>query len=94
MTGDAVLSGPAGAQQALDLARLEAAVQALTERFVALRDENAKLAREVAARDGRIEELEAETRRMQQTRRDVARRIDQLIQQIDQLEGRFPARSE
>ena len=52
------------------------------------------IAREVAARDGRIEELEAETRRMQQTRRDVARRIDQLIQQIDQLEGRFPARSE
>ncbi|RIL05435.1 MAG: hypothetical protein DCC71_10310 [Proteobacteria bacterium] len=66
----------------------------MADRFVALRDENAKLAREVAARDGRIDELEAETRRLQQTRRDVARRIDELIQQIDQLEGRFPAQSE
>jgi septal ring factor EnvC (AmiA/AmiB activator) len=66
----------------------------MAERFIAFRDENAKLAREIAARDARIEELEAETRRLQQTRRDVARRIDELIRQIDQLEGRFPAQPE
>jgi hypothetical protein len=69
-------------------------VQALAERYAGLRDENAKLALDVAERDQRIAELESETRRQSQRRRDVALRIDQLVAQIEQLEGRLVARTE
>jgi septal ring factor EnvC (AmiA/AmiB activator) len=69
-------------------------VQSLADRFAALRDENAKLARDVAERDQRIAEFEGELRRQIQTRREVARRIDDLVGQIDQLEGRLVARAD
>ncbi|MGZ8710834.1 MAG: cell division protein ZapB [Thermoanaerobaculia bacterium] len=85
-------AGDAG--QGLDIERLERAVQALAERHAALRDQNTKLARDVAERDQRIAELEGEVRRQNQTRRDVARRIDDLVGQIDELEGRLVARAE
>ena len=78
----------------LDIERLERAVQALAERHAAVRDENIKLARDVAERDQRIAELEGELRRHNQTRRDVARRIDDLVGQIDELEGRLVASAE
>ena len=83
-----------GADPGLDLERLERAVQALAERCSALRDENAKLASGVAERDERIAGLEGEVRRLHQTRRDIAKRIGDLIAQIDQLEGRLVARAE
>jgi len=69
-------------------------VHSLADRFAALRDENTKLARDVAERDERIAALESEARRQNQTRRDVARRIDDLVGQIDQLEGRLAARAD
>jgi cell division protein ZapA (FtsZ GTPase activity inhibitor) len=47
----------------LDLERLEAAVRALSDRFLAQRDEAAKLRGEIEVRDRRVEELEAEVRR-------------------------------
>jgi septal ring factor EnvC (AmiA/AmiB activator) len=78
----------------LDLERLEAAVRALSDRFLAQRDEAAKLRGEIEVRDRRVEELEAEVRRLQQSRRDVARRIDELIEQIGQLEGRLAGQPE
>jgi septal ring factor EnvC (AmiA/AmiB activator) len=66
----------------------------LSNRHAALRDENVKLAAELAARDRRIEDLESELRRTSQTRRDVAKRIEDMIEQIDQLEGRLVAQAE
>jgi len=84
----------APAANGIDLTRLETAVRDLTERFVAQRDEAAKLRAEVEARDRRVEELEGELRRMQQSRRDVAQRIDELIDQIGKLEGRFSTQPE
>lgn len=69
-------------------------MQALAERHAALRDQNTKLAGDVAERDRRIAELEGELRRQHQTRRDVARRIEDLVGQIDELEGRLVARAE
>ena len=84
----------APAANGVDLTRLEVAVRDLTERFVAQRDEAAKLRAEVEARDRRVEELEGELRRMQQSRRDVAQRIDELIDQIGKLEGRFSTQPE
>ena len=84
----------ADAGSGLDIERLERAVQALAERYAGLRDENAKLARDVAERDQRIAELEGEARRQNQRRRDAAQRIDDLVGQLDQLEGRLVARTE
>ncbi len=78
----------------MEIERLERAVQSLADRFAALRDENTKLASDVAERDQRIAELEGEVRRQTQTRRDVARRIDDLVGQIDQLEGRLATRAD
>jgi len=69
-------------------------VQALAERYAGMRDENAKLAHDVAERDQRIAELEGEARRQNQRRRDAAQRIDDLVGQLDQLEGRLVARTE
>lgn len=37
-------------------------------------------------------ELEAELRQVNQLRSDVAKRIDDLVSQIDQIEGRFAVR--
>ena len=82
------------AGKGLEIERLERAVQSLADRFAALRDENTKLARDVAERDQRIAELEGEVRRQGQTRREVARRIDDLVGQIDQLEGRLATRAD
>ncbi len=73
----------------MDIDRLERAVQALAERYAGLRDENAKLARDVAERDQRIAELAGEARRQNQRRRDAAQRIDDLVGQIDKIEGRL-----
>lgn len=88
-------SGSTGrSQTGIAFERLEAAVRELADRHAALREENAKLAGELAARDRRVEELEGELRRMVQTRRDASRRIDEMIAQIDQLEGRLVAQAE
>ncbi len=76
-------------EQELDFERLERVVQALAERYASLRDENAKLARDLAQRDQRIAELDGEARRQNQRRRDAAQRIDVLVGQIDQLAGRL-----
>ena len=74
-----------------DIERLEGAVQALADRHLAQRDENEKLRSEVEARDRRIERLESELRRFQQSRRDVAQRIDALVAEIERLESRVAA---
>lgn len=87
-------TSPGSQANGIDLDRLESAVRDLTERFVAQRDEAAKLRGEIAMRDRRVEELEAEMRRLQQARREVARRIDDLIEQIGKLEARTVAAPE
>lgn len=87
-------SSASGAAGGAELDRLERAVRDLAERFIAQRDEAAKLRAEIAMRDRRVEELEAELRRMQGSRRDVARRLDELIDQIGKLEGRVAAQPE
>ncbi|MCL4686257.1 hypothetical protein KJ059_16085 [Myxococcota bacterium] len=46
----------------------------------------------MAARDRRIEELESRLRDGSQLQRDVAKRIDDLVGQIGQVEFRFAER--
>jgi len=85
---------PQGPDESYDFDRLERAVHALADRCRKLRDENARLAREVADREQRVGDLESQLRQANQLRRDVTKRIDDLIGQIDHLEHQFTARAE
>ncbi len=69
--------------------RLESAIFALLDRYEALRRENNRLAEVLAIRDRRVEELEAQARESNQLQRDIAKRIDDLLGQIDQIEHHF-----
>ena len=85
-------AGAASAQGEFE--RLASLLEALLVRFAALREENAALGGELHARADRIAVLEAEVQRMQEARSEVGMRIDELIAQIDQLEGRLVAQAE
>lgn len=72
--------------------RLERAVLELAARYAALRDEQTRLADALGASERRVAELEAELRQANQVRTDVAKRVDDLVGQLDQIETRFAAR--
>jgi len=72
---------------AYDLDRLERAVGTLIESTERLRHENRVLREQLAAKLQRIQALEGDLRHANQRRQDVAKRIDELIGQIDHLEG-------
>lgn len=72
--------------------RLERAVVELMDRFESVRRENTRLAEALASRDRRVEELESRCRESNQRQRDVAKRIDDLLGQIDQIELHFAER--
>lgn len=72
--------------------RLERAVVELASRHAALRQEQARLIEALGASERRVAELEAELREANQRRTDVAKRIDDLVGQLDQIETRFAAR--
>ncbi|HBZ72236.1 MAG TPA: hypothetical protein DEP35_21890 [Deltaproteobacteria bacterium] len=69
-----------------DFDRLEAAVVALADQHKRALKDNESLRRTVEERDRRIRALEAETLELNQRRRDVAKRIDDLLAQMDQLD--------
>lgn len=71
---------------AFDLDRLERAVAALIEVSERLRGENRALREQVASRAQRIQTLESELRHANQRRQDIAKRVDELIAQIDHLD--------
>jgi predicted nucleic acid-binding Zn-ribbon protein len=66
----------------------------LADRCASAFAESARLAGEMAVRDRRIAQLEGELQRLQQARHDIAKRIDDMIGQIDQLETQLVARAE
>lgn len=72
--------------------RLERAILELLGRYEVLRRENTRLAEALAARDRSIEEMESRLRDGSQLQRDAAKRIDDLVGQIDQIELHFVAR--
>jgi chromosome segregation ATPase len=74
---------------AFDVARLERAVSALIDGADRLRQENRQLREQLAARTQRIQALESDLRHANQRRQDVAKRIDELIVQIDQLDAQL-----
>ena len=74
---------------AYDLDRLERAVTALIDSTAGLRQENRLLREQLGSRLQRIQALESELRHANQRRQDIAKRIDELIAQIDHLDAQL-----
>ncbi len=76
-------------QSVYDFARLEAAVTSLAAVCRDQRDANTQLRSELEEQRQRIRTLEAELLAANQKRQDVAKRVDELIRQLDHLDGEF-----
>lgn len=72
-----------------DFARLERVVTQLAEKQLGLQKVNAELREQLTERDSRVRALEEQLRTANQLRQDVAKRIDELIGQIDQLDAQL-----
>ena len=66
--------------------RLEALVRALVDRHRALNEEREQMRAGLKERDTRIRSLGVQLVQMNQTRSDAAKRIDELIAQLDRVE--------
>jgi len=77
---------PDSSERLHEFERLEAAVVALADQHKRALKDNESLRRAVEERERRIRTLEAETLELNQRRRDVAKRIDDLLAQMDQLD--------
>ena len=86
--GNAVIEA-ADNESAYDLERLERAVSALIDSSERLREENRSLREQLASRVQRIQTLEGDLREAHQRRKDIAKRIDDLIGQIDHLDAQL-----
>jgi septal ring factor EnvC (AmiA/AmiB activator) len=63
------------------------------EKYRVLQGENASLRADLEGRESRIRSLDDQILEMNQNRQDAAKRIDDLIAQIDQLDERLGASS-
>ena len=95
-TGGLIISGfdQAADPKAYDLERLERVVAALVEDHRRLRRENAALQVEVDAKIQHAHMLDGKLLEANQRRQDIAKRIDELIAQIDQLGVQLDAQAE
>ena len=84
----------APSQDASQFERLETLVRAMVDRHRALEEERQKLRAGLKEREARIKALDAQLVDMNQTRRDAAKRIDELITQLDQVEAEIGRRLE
>jgi septal ring factor EnvC (AmiA/AmiB activator) len=78
------MSDPARAD-ASQFERLEALVRSLVDRHRALAQERTQLRERLAQREARIKALDAQLVEANQTRRDAAKRIDELVAQLDRV---------
>ena len=72
-----------------DLDRLERAILALVEDHARLREERAAMRRSLEERSARITRLEGELLEANQRRQDVAKKLDELIAQMDALDAQL-----
>jgi len=72
-----------------DYPRLQRAVEALLEAHDHLRRENEELRETLEQRDGRVLDLEGALREQQQRRADAIARIDALVGELENLDGRL-----
>ena len=75
-----------------DLERLERALGALLNRYRAVQEENRKLGRALEEREGRVRTLDGQLLEMNQRRQDAAKRIDDLLSQIDRIDAELGER--
>jgi uncharacterized protein YhaN len=88
-----VLPIPDRDRELFDFARLEHAVEALSDAHRRLRRENAGLRRKVEEKARQVRSLEERMIEANQKRQDVAKRIDELVAQLDHLDTQL-ARAE
>lgn len=74
-----------------ELARLEQGVALLLERFRRVQEEVVSLRRQLAERDRRLQEQSREIRRLNQRHQDAAKRLDDLIAELDRLDEQLAA---
>jgi chromosome segregation ATPase len=84
--GDAI---PADERDFYDWGRLEEAISNLVESRDRLQRENRALRRDLENRDRRLRLLDGQLLEANQKRKDIAKRIDELITQIDFLDTRL-----
>lgn len=77
---------PAGSNKS-DFEALEAAVAGLVAEFRRVSKEKSELELTLDERDRTIHSLEGKVRELNQRRQDVSKRIDDLITQIDHMDG-------
>lgn len=77
---------PESRRERYDWDRLENAVHSLVEVQQGLRKERDSLREALGTREARIQALEAKLIEANQLRQDTAKRIDELIAQLDQLD--------
>ena len=82
---------PESRRERYDWDRLENAVHSLVEVQQGLRKERDSLREALGAREDRIQTLEAKLIEANQLRQDTAKRIDELIAQLDQLDEQLAA---
>ena len=72
--------------------RLDGLVRELVERLQALRKENAAMRDQLSERSARVRELEGQQAEWTDLRTAAIGRIDQLVEQLDQLETELDRR--
>jgi peptidoglycan hydrolase CwlO-like protein len=72
--------------------RLDALVRSLVDRHRALTAHQKQLRERVAQREARIKTLDAQLVQSNQRRRDAAKRIDELVAQLDRVEAEIARR--
>ena len=87
MGGKPLSSTSTDVSSEFDFARLERVVAKLVEQQGGLQKVNAELRTRLAERDTQVRDLEERLRTANQLRQDVAKRIDELVGQIDQLDA-------
>lgn len=75
-------------------ARLDRLVRSLVDRYERQRGETAALRNELQERDRRIHLLDEKILALNQGRQDAAKRLDDLIARLDQLDAELEARLE
>ena len=87
-TGDAISSAD---RNAYDFDRLERVVEDLVQAYQRQAEENASLRRKLEQKSRELRSLESQLLDANQKRQDVAKRVDELISQLDHLDGQLEA---
>lgn len=86
------MSESAARADASQFERLEALVRTLVDRHRALALEREQLRARLTQRDARVNALDTQLVQLNQTRRDAAKRIDELLAQLDHVQAEVERR--